>query len=235
MFLILIHLLKSALDTLETDEYLTSTTGKGLNPEEKEQRLSQMSLLLLDELEADAITVTTPLIFAVLIASLLMFNAGYNISVMNAPEPFVFPGHTTGEWSVAVAAFCVGGPFGSVLAGKWADSRGRKRALLLIIYMYIIGGLIQTLAPSLVVVTIARVVIGLSSGASTVLVPIYLGELAPPNLRGVIGTSKWFLCCFFVHMMYMNLQNSYHPSYSDAVCPGCWYSVCRYCCLCIGQ
>lgn len=64
----------AALDTLETDEYLTTTTGKGLNPEEKEQRLSQMSLLLLDELEADAITVTTPLIFAVLIASLLMFN-----------------------------------------------------------------------------------------------------------------------------------------------------------------
>lgn len=70
----LIRSYAAALDTLETDEYLTSTTGKGLNPEEKEQRLSQMSLLLLDELEADASTVTTPLIFAVLIASLLMFN-----------------------------------------------------------------------------------------------------------------------------------------------------------------
>jgi len=62
------------LDMLETDEYLTSTTGKGLNPEEKEQRLSQMSLLLLGELEEDTTTVTTPLIFAVLIASLLMLN-----------------------------------------------------------------------------------------------------------------------------------------------------------------
>ena len=62
------------LDTLETDEYMAATTGKHLNPEEKERRLSQMSLLLLDELEVDAITVTTPLIFAVLIASLLMFN-----------------------------------------------------------------------------------------------------------------------------------------------------------------
>jgi len=99
----------AALDTLETEEYLTTTTGKGLNPDEKEQRLSQMSLLLLDELETEASTVTTPLIFAVLIASLLMFNAGYNISVMNAPEPYVFPGHTTGQWSWAVAAFCIGG------------------------------------------------------------------------------------------------------------------------------
>jgi SP family facilitated glucose transporter-like MFS transporter 3 len=67
-----------------------------------------MSLLLLDELEVDAIIVTTPLIFAVLIASMLMFNMGYNISVMNAPEPFVFPGHSTSAWSMAVAAFCVG-------------------------------------------------------------------------------------------------------------------------------
>ncbi|KAL7533654.1 hypothetical protein ACHAXR_005368 [Thalassiosira sp. AJA248-18] len=182
----------AALDTLEADQYMESTTGKGLNSEEKERRLSAMSLLLLDELEADANTVTTPLIFAVLIASLLMFNAGYNISVMNAPEPFVFPGHSTGAWSVAVAAFCVGGPFGAVLAGKWADERGRRGALLLTTWIFIIGGLVQSLAPSLIVITGARVVIGFASGASTVLVPIYLGELAPPNLRGVIGTMTQF-------------------------------------------
>jgi SP family facilitated glucose transporter-like MFS transporter 3 len=190
------------LDVLETDEYLTSTTGKGLNPDEKEQRLSQMSLLLLGELEDDTTTVTTPLIFAVLIASLLMLNgecvqiycswfianlthkwifsnillAGYNISVMNAPEAFVFPGHSAEEWSLAVSAFCVGAPFGCVLAGKWADNRGRRGALLLVTWLFIIGGAIQSLAPSIYVVMIARALVGLSSGASTVLVPIYLGE-----------------------------------------------------------
>lgn len=95
---------------------------------------------------------------------------------MNATEPFVFPGHSTGAWSAAVASFCVGGPFGSVLAGKWADERGRRGALLLTTWLFIIGGLIQALAPSLIVVMVARVVIGVSSGASTVLVPIYLGE-----------------------------------------------------------
>mmetsp|Transcript_13997 Transcript_13997/g.25314 ORF Transcript_13997/g.25314 Transcript_13997/m.25314 type:complete len:698 (+) Transcript_13997:90-2183(+) len=184
----------AALDTLETDEYLESTTGKGLNPEEKELRTSQMSLLLLDELEVDAITVTTPLIFAVLIASLSQFNFGYNISVMNAPEEFVFPGHSTGAWSAAVAAFCVGGPIGAVLAGKWADERGRRGALLLSTWIFIIGGLVQSFAPSLIVVMVARAIVGVASGASTVLVPIYLGEMAPPNLRGVIGTMTQFAC-----------------------------------------
>ena len=182
----------AALDTLETDDYLASTTGKHLEPEERQQRLSRMSLLLLDELEADAITVTTPLIFAVLIASLLMFNMGYNISVMNAPEVYVFPGHSTLAWSIAVAAFCVGGPFGASLAGGWADGRGRRGALLLTTWLFIVGGLIQALAPSLHVVVAARAIIGVASGASTVLVPIYLGELAPPNLRGVIGTMTQF-------------------------------------------
>jgi MFS family permease len=103
-------------------------------------------------------------------------TAGYNISVMNAPEQFVFPGHSTEAWSVAVAAFCVGGPFGAVLAGKWADQRGRRGALLLTTWLFIVGGVLQATAPSLLVVMVARTVIGVSSGASTVLVPIYLGE-----------------------------------------------------------
>eukprot|EP00970_Alexandrium_tamarense_P014127 scaffold3895_cov97-Alexandrium_tamarense.AAC.1 len=157
----------AALDALETDKYLAST-GKPLNAEEKEKRLSQMSVLLLDELK------------------------GYNISVMNAPEPFVFPGHSTSAWSMAVAAFCVGGPFGSELAGQWADQRGRRGALLLTTWLFIFGGLVQSMAPSLSVVILARMLIGVASGASTVLVPIYLGELAPPNLRGVIGTLTQF-------------------------------------------
>lgn len=165
------------LDLQETDEYLASTTGTGLNPNEKEHRLSQMSLLLLGELEADTTTtVTFPLISAVLIASLLMLNAGYQTSVMNAPEAFVFPGHSAEQWSLAVSAFCVGAPFGCALAGKWADERGRRGALLVVTWLFIIGGFIQSFAPSIYVIMVARVLIGLSSGASTVLVPIYLGE-----------------------------------------------------------
>ncbi len=59
-------------------------------------------------------------------------------------------------------------------------------------WLYIFGGLIQAVAPSLNIVIVARAIIGVASGASTVLVPIYLGELAPPNLRGVLGTMTQF-------------------------------------------
>jgi SP family facilitated glucose transporter-like MFS transporter 3 len=111
---------------------------------------------------------------------------------MNAPEKVVFPGHTTGLWSLAVAAFAVGGPFGAVMGGKMADQRGRRGALLLDTWTFLLGGLLQSIAPDMYTIIIARFIIGFASGYSSVLVPIYLGELAPPTLRGMLGTLTQF-------------------------------------------
>jgi hypothetical protein len=57
--------------------------------------------------------VTIPLITAVLIAIIAQFLVGYNTGVMNSPAAVVFPNHSTLEWSVAVAAFAIGGPGGA--------------------------------------------------------------------------------------------------------------------------
>ncbi|TFJ85006.1 hypothetical protein NSK_003430 [Nannochloropsis salina CCMP1776] len=47
-------------------------------------------------------------------------------------------------------------------------------------------------APSIFWLIPARFIIGLASGFASVLVPIYLGELAPPTLRGTLGTLTQF-------------------------------------------
>lgn len=111
---------------------------------------------------------------------------------MNAPEKVVFPGHSTALWSLAVAAFAVGGPFGAIVGGKMADQRGRRGALLLDTWTFMLGGFLQTIAPDMYTIIIARFIIGFASGYSSVLVPIYLGELAPPTLRGMLGTLTQF-------------------------------------------
>ncbi len=111
---------------------------------------------------------------------------------MNAPEKVVFPGHSTGLWSLAVAAFAVGGPFGAVVGGNMADSRGRRGALLLCTWTFLLGGCLQTFAPDMYTIILSRFIIGFASGFSSVLVPIYLGELAPPTLRGMLGTLTQF-------------------------------------------
>lgn len=179
---------------------------------------------------------THPTLISIRIRSegLLLSAAGYNISVMNAPEQFVFPGHSTEEWSMAVAAFCVGGPFGAVLAGKWADQRGRRGALLLTTWLFILGGLIQATAPSLLVVMLARIVVGISSGASTVLVPIYLGE------REFIFVSFLFKVLYFrlTELPPFNSgtsESTWRNWHHDSICIGTRYFVCRYCWISICQ
>ena len=163
-----------------------------LSQRDKESRRSMTSMIVLDELEFDAVLVTMPLVFAILVAVTSQFLVGYNTGVLNAPAGVVFPGHSTVTWSLAVAAFAVGGPFGATVGGRLADTRGRRGALLMDTWMFLLGGLIQTFALDMFSIIVARFIIGFASGFSSVLVPIYLGELAPPTLRGMLGTLTQF-------------------------------------------
>jgi MFS transporter, SP family, solute carrier family 2 (facilitated glucose transporter), member 3 len=163
-----------------------------LSQRDMESRRSMTNMIILDELEFDSVLVTMPLVFAILVAVTSQFLVGYNTGVMNAPVGVVFPGHSTVTWSLAVAAFAVGGPFGATVGGRLADSRGRRGALLMDTWMFLLGGIIQTLAIDMLSIIVARFIIGFASGFSSVLVPIYLGELAPPTLRGMLGTLTQF-------------------------------------------
>jgi SP family facilitated glucose transporter-like MFS transporter 3 len=106
-------------------------------------------------------------------------------------------------WALAVAAFAVGGPFGALLGGKLADRRGRRGALLLDTWTFLIGGLLQTAAWNMWIIIIARFIIGFASGFSSVLVPIYLGEVrtipnhtCPPTVtRANISHLLYLVCC----------------------------------------
>jgi len=152
-------------------------------PNDMEQRrhLRQASEQILQELERvdapEKVLTTTPFLFAILVATASQFSVGYNTGVMNAPEKVVFVGHTTAVWSWAVAAFAIGGPLGAIWGGRLADSRGRRGALLMDIWTFALGGMIQTFAIDMSMIVIARFIIGFASGFSSVLVPIYLGEV----------------------------------------------------------
>jgi len=208
---------------------------KDLTDEERSNRMSRSSLMILDELEFDANVVTMPLVFAVLIAGLSQFLVGYvltkflvffgispffgkesrsssliphfvlaltfryNTGVMNAPSSVVFPGHSTLAWSLAVSSFAVGGPFGALVGGRMADSRGRRGALLIDTWLFLVGGILQTCAPDMMTIIVARFIIGFASGFSSVVVPVLLGEFACHRLLGadradIIALSHTFCC-----------------------------------------
>jgi MFS family permease len=52
---------------------------------------------------------------------------------------------------------------------------------------YLVGSSIETFASSVPVMIVARFLTGLGAGASTVIVPLYISEVAPPTKRGLFG------------------------------------------------
>lgn len=80
---------------------------------------------------------------------------------------------------------------GAFSAGFIADKIGRKKAVLISYIFAILGATISTFpvllkTPELLMV--GRVLVGVHSGLSTSLAPMYLSEICPFNYRGAFGT-----------------------------------------------
>ncbi len=52
---------------------------------------------------------------------------------------------------------------------------------------FILGPVLEALAPSIVILTIGRFLSGIGAGAAIVVVPIYIAEIAPPTAKGTFG------------------------------------------------
>ena len=93
-------------------------------------------------------------------------------------------------FTVITSAFIVGGMLGATLGGLVADSLGRKKGLILSQVMGVVGGLTMAVSrPTMAweVLLVGRLVVGLTAGLNTVLVPVYVSEIAPLHLRGALG------------------------------------------------
>ncbi|CAJ1958994.1 unnamed protein product [Cylindrotheca closterium] len=130
----------------------------------------------------------------VMVVCLPMFLFGFNTGVLNAPEPYIFVGHSVMEWSFAVSAFCAGGFVGANVSGKAADAYGRRLCLIAILFSNLVFGILHSIAPSMLWLIIARFGVGVAGGASTVLTPMMLSEISPTKIRGSVGTLTQLAC-----------------------------------------
>lgn len=171
---------------------------------------------------------TWQLMVSSLIAMQSTFQFGYNTGVINAPKDVVFPGHSDLAWSVVVSIFCIGGLIGAYTGGGLANALGRKGALIAAACLFMISGLLMALSQGIVSLCIARFLVGIAAGASTVFVPIYIGEIAPPSefCRFLSIRSKCTLAksIFFRHFL-IRLKGP--PRSSFSVPPSTGHLSCR--------
>nr|KEP23398.1 hypothetical protein DA06_08900 [Georgenia sp. SUBG003] len=85
---------------------------------------------------------------------------------------------------LVTSSLLVGAAFGALLAGRLADRHGRRRTVLALAVVFLVGALGTALAPGLATMVAARVVLGLAVGGASATVPVFLAELAPKERRG---------------------------------------------------
>ena len=137
---------------------------------------------------------TAPLLLAVTCAVLSSFQNGFNSALLNVPEPVIRSALRLSDthWSLVVSIFCIGGLLGCSVGGLASDRLGRKNYLVANNCLFILGALLQALSTGFPLLLLGRLVIGVACGGCTVVVPLYLGEISPANLRGSLGTMNQF-------------------------------------------
>jgi sugar porter (SP) family MFS transporter len=85
-----------------------------------------------------------------------------------------------------VAALLLGAMIGAACAGRLSDRLGRRRLIMIAAVVFTGGALLAALAPTVWVLITARFIIGLAVGSAALVVPLYLAEIAPAEIRGAI-------------------------------------------------
>uniref|UniRef100_A0A8C6TTW4 Solute carrier family 2, facilitated glucose transporter member 5 n=1 Tax=Neogobius melanostomus TaxID=47308 RepID=A0A8C6TTW4_9GOBI len=135
---------------------------------------------------------TTVLALATLISAFgSSFQYGYNVAVVNSPALYMkaFYNATylgrygrpmeekllTLLWSLSVSMYPLGGFLGTLLFNN----------IFSIVPAVMMG--VSEISKSYEIIIVARFIVGICAGLSSNVVPMYLGELSPKNLRGAIG------------------------------------------------
>jgi sugar porter (SP) family MFS transporter len=95
---------------------------------------------------------------------------------------------------ILVISVLVGVMIGALVGGAIADRIGRRRTLVYGAILFILGSIVAPLAPNVYVLFVARGLLGIAVGFTSVTAPVYVSELAPPKSRGrLIGLYQFAL------------------------------------------
>lgn len=120
---------------------------------------------------------------------------GYDNGIIGSAMLFIPHEISLTAWTqgVVVSATVFGAMAGSLGSGPVADRLGRRRVLLAAGVVFAVGALGAGLAGNVAALVAFRFVIGLGIGIASVLVPVYLAEMAPAEQRGVVTSLNQYM------------------------------------------
>ncbi|ROZ99160.1 sugar porter family MFS transporter [Gordonia sp. OPL2] len=124
-----------------------------------------------------------------LIATLGGLLFGYDTGVINgALEPMKEDlGLTAFTEGVVTSSLLFAAAVGAMISGRIADALGRRKTIIGLAVLFLVGALTCVFAPGFGVMVLGRVILGLAVGGASTVVPVYLAELAPYEIRGSLA------------------------------------------------
>ncbi len=113
-----------------------------------------------------------------------------------------------------VGSALIGCVIGAAVAGKLTDALGRRTVLALSAFLFLASGLWCYAAPTVAQLVAARLLGGVGVGFASLLVPVYIAELAPPRNRGALVSLNQV--AILVGMVLSYLANAWIGRMGDA-------------------
>ena len=151
-------------------------------------------------------TITGKLFFWSLTSALAGFIFGFDTVVISGAEQKIQAlwNLSPGMHGFVIASALYGTVLGALL-GSWPTDRfGRKYTLLCIGVLYFVSAIWSALAMDANSLIVARFIGGLGVGVSTVVAPLYISEIAPPNYRGRLAGMFQFNIVLGIVIAYLS-------------------------------
>ncbi|WP_321280782.1 sugar porter family MFS transporter [Marinifilum fragile] len=123
-----------------------------------------------------------------LIVAMGGFLMGFDASVISGVVKFIEPQFDLSKIQLGWAVSCLTltATLAMMLAGPVSDRFGRRTVLKFAAALYFISALGSAIAPNFFMLVLARMIGGIGVGASLIIAPMYIAEIAPPRLRGTM-------------------------------------------------
>lgn len=118
---------------------------------------------------------------------------GYNTAVVNGSLQFIEVdfGLSAIQKGWVSSSLTLAAAFGAVFGGGISDKIGRKKTLRSVAWIFLVGALGCAASFSYYQLVLARFLLGLAVGSASAVIPLYLGEIAPPSQRGkMVGLNQ---------------------------------------------
>jgi MFS transporter, SP family, galactose:H+ symporter len=113
---------------------------------------------------------------------------GYDTGIISGAILFIRKDFvlTSFQVEMVVSAVLFGALIGSGVSGRVSDLLGRRKVLVFTALIFIVGSLWTAFSSNLVSLVIGRITLGVAIGVGSFTAPLYLAEIAPKRIRGML-------------------------------------------------